>query len=124
MIPEHVVILIIVLIVAWDLFRWGALILIGYAFVHFCLGQWTAAMLALIYALFLEFVKRCVIALMRVWGPMAGAGLDLDNLAPLRTRIVVLAPSNFDDLARSASIDKSDAYADDEIRPRSRARRA
>ena len=54
---HDVVIVAMVLIGIWVLWRWGALIFTAYALWHFCAGDWTAAALAAGYVAFLAFVR-------------------------------------------------------------------
>ncbi len=57
MIPDHVVVAAIALLVLWTLYRWGVLIFAIYAIVHFWLGQWDRAGLALCFAAFIAFLR-------------------------------------------------------------------
>lgn len=68
MIPEHAITLLVVVIAGAILFRWGALILVGYALVHFSLGQWELAALSFCYALFFSWVKAIVLVLAQATG--------------------------------------------------------
>ncbi len=68
MIPDHVVMLIVALIVWWVLFRWGSLICTGYALWYFCSEQWGYAVLAFIFACFIEAVKAPTMFLTRRQG--------------------------------------------------------
>lgn len=50
MIPEHVIVLALVLIAGWVLYRWGVVIFSVYAIAHFIAGQWFEAGLAFFLA--------------------------------------------------------------------------
>jgi len=50
----------------WVLYRWGAVILMLYAIVHLCLGQWTAAGLAFFFACVLTYVRAAFAFLERI----------------------------------------------------------
>lgn len=56
MIPDHVASLAIVLLVLWLLYRWGVVIFTLLAFIYFWRGEWALAMLAWIYACFIDLV--------------------------------------------------------------------
>ena len=59
-IPHQFVLLTIGLIAVCALYRWGGVIFLIYALAHLCAGHWTAAILAIVYAGFIAFVRTFV----------------------------------------------------------------
>jgi hypothetical protein len=57
MIPEHVVMLVIVPVAGWVLYRWGVLIFAACALFHLVVGDWSNAALAACLAIFLSVVQ-------------------------------------------------------------------
>ena len=94
MIPHHIVTLALVASCLWGLYRWGALILALYALVHFCLGQWTPATLALALAFFIATVRSGVSLL---YGLTAHTPTERDDLvieAAFNARADILVTTN------------------------------
>jgi hypothetical protein len=60
MIPHHVIVLTIVLIALWVLYRWGAAIFLVYAIAHFWRAEWAAAGLAFSFATFICLIRAWV----------------------------------------------------------------
>ena len=59
-IPHQLVVVAIALIVLCALYRWGGVIFLIYALAHLCAGHWTAAILAIVYAGFIAFIRASV----------------------------------------------------------------
>ena len=72
MIPDHVVTLCVVVLVAYVILRWGEIIFLGWTLFYFWTEQWTAAGLAFGFFCFLTFVKRMVMGHMRWSGQYNG----------------------------------------------------
>ena len=68
MIPDHIVALALVIAIGWILYRWGALIFMGYALYHFWLGEYFFAAFAFAVAWFIEAVKAPALFLARLEG--------------------------------------------------------
>ncbi len=66
MIPDHVVALIVVLVVAWFLFRFGTLLFLLTAFVCFWNGAFLEAACAFVSACAIEAIKTAVTFWLRV----------------------------------------------------------
>lgn len=60
MLADHIVTLVVALTVAWAIFRWGALICMGYALWYFCTEQWFYAGFCFALACIIEATKAPV----------------------------------------------------------------
>jgi hypothetical protein len=68
MIPDHIVALALVIVIGWMLYRWGALIFMGYALYHFWVGEYFFAVFAFAVAWFIEAVKAPTMFMARLEG--------------------------------------------------------
>ncbi len=63
---EPLLVFVVVIAVGYFMLRWGSAIFLCYALFYFLTAQWTRAALAIVFSLFVEFVKQMVIALSRL----------------------------------------------------------
>ena len=65
MIPEHVIALLVAVMVVFALARWGGLLFLAFACLHFCAGDWAEAIIAFGLACFMQIA--CGISLWFEW---------------------------------------------------------